>query len=358
MSMLMLVALFAMWSAAVYRVGVALRQPATHRTEFAVWVTFVAAAATGYAARPQLDAAVGIPNVTNLGSRLALCIAIAAGQLFLRDMRSPKPNPHGRHWILAASVATAAISVISWSLAPLHDAEHLDLATVDPSIATWLYAVAIYVYDGWAVVVTTRYVSRNLDALRRTDPPAAVAAFLVRASGWTGVPVLMLWAVHVTLAQVAGVPEPYLERVSAVLFPVSLALMGAGLLMIPLLPVMQHRRTALRLSGSLQPLWETLLIHHPEVRLPRRGPLMAGWLTPRITAQRQLIEVSDALEEHWVPRVESIEALAVAVRSPQAVGSTQTAKDVLLALDQTPWPGPLLHLSDAITRTREPSHAR
>jgi hypothetical protein len=50
----MLVALLAMWAAAVYRIGVALRRPATRRTEFAIWVTFVAAAATGYAVRPQL----------------------------------------------------------------------------------------------------------------------------------------------------------------------------------------------------------------------------------------------------------------------------------------------------------------
>jgi Family of unknown function (DUF6545) len=357
MSMLMLVALLAMWSAAAYRIGVALRQPATRRTEFAIWVTFVAAAATGYALRPQIDAAVGIPNITNLGSRIALCIAIAAGQLFLRDMRSAKPNPRGRHWILASSLVTAAISVIAWCVAPLHDAEHLDLATVHPSIATWLYAVAIYVYAGWAVIVTTTYVSRNLDALRRTDPPAAVAAFLVRASGWTGVPVLILWGAHVTVAQATRAPEPYLERVSSVLFPVSLALMGAGLLMIPLLPVMQHHRNARRMSGNLQPLWETLLTQHPEVRLPRRGLPMAGWLRPRITAQRQLIEVSDALEEHWVSSIASLEALAAALRSPQAIGSSQNAKDVLLALDHTPWPAPLLHLSDAVTRTREPSHA-
>ena len=356
--MLMLVALLAMWAAAAYRIGVALRQPVTRRIEFAIWVTFVAAAATGYAVRPQLDAAVGIPNITNLGSRVALCIAIATGQLFLRDMRSAKPSPRGRHWILAASLVTAAISVITWCVAPLHDAEHLDLATIHPSIATWLYAVAIYVYAGWAVIVTTTYVSRNLDALRRTDPPAAVAAFLVRASGWTGVPVLMLWAVHVTLAQLTGVSEPYLERISSTLFPLSLALMGAGLLMIPLLPVMQHRRNALRLTVSLQPLWETLLSQHPEVRLPRRGLPMTRWLKPRITAQRQLIEVSDALEEHWVFSVQSLEALAVALRSPQAIGSSQNAKDVLLALDRTPWPAPLLHLSDAVTRTREPSHAR
>jgi hypothetical protein len=85
---------------------------------------------------------------------------------------------------------------------------------------------------------------------------------------------------------------------------------------------------------------------------------MAGWLRPRITAQRQLIEVSDALEEHWVSSVQSLEALAVALRSPQAIGNSQNAKDVLLALDDTPWPAPLLHLSDAVTRTREPSHAR
>jgi hypothetical protein len=187
-------------------------------------------------------------------------------------MRSARPSPRGRHWILAASLVTAAISVIAWCVAPLHDAEHLDLATVQPSIATWLYAVAIYVYAGWAVIVTTTYVSRNLDALRRTDPPAAVAAFLVRASGWTGVPVLMLWAVHVTLAQLTGVPEPYLERVSSTLFPLSLALMGAGLLMIPLLPVMQHRRNALRLSGSLQPLWEILFEPTPGGEAPAPRP--------------------------------------------------------------------------------------
>lgn len=356
--MLMLVALLAMWSAAVYRIGVALRQPATRRTEFAIWVTLVASAATGYALRPQLDAAVGIPNITNLGSRIALCIAIAAGQLFLRDMRSAEPNPRGRQWIFAASVVTAAISIIAWCMAPLHDTEHLDLATVHPSIATWLYAVAIYVYDGWAVIVTTTYVSRNLDALRRTDPPAAVAAFLVRASGWTGVPVLVLWAVHVTVAQVTGAPEPYLEQVSSVLFPISLALMGAGLLMIPLLPVMQHCRKARRMSGNLQPLWETLLTQHPEVRLPHRGLPVAAPFRPRIIAQRQLIEVSDAMEEHWVSSVQSLDALAVALRSPQPIGSSQNAKDVLLALDHSPWPDPLLHLSDAVARTRVPSHAR
>jgi hypothetical protein len=149
-----------------------------------------------------------------------------------------------------------------------------------------------------------------------------------------------------------------MERISSILFPISLTLMGAGLLMIPLLPMMQQRRTARRLADTLQPLWETLLAQHPEVRLPGRGLPMSQRLTPRITAQRQLIEISDALEEHWVPAVSTLETLALALRDPQSPQCLHNAKDVLVTLDDAPWPEPVLHLSDAVYQTRERSHAR
>ena len=110
----------------------------------------------------------------------------------------------------------------------------------------------------------------------------------------------MIWIAHSGAAQVLGIPTPLLDQVSGALFPIALSLYAAGLLMLPLLPALAHRLAARRLAMQLDPLWRLALRHHPHVQLPLRQDRLTRTLDPRLVAQRRLIEISDALEEHHV----------------------------------------------------------
>ena len=99
-----LVTVAVLWSAAAYRGTVAVQKPAAWRTSMAVSVAAVAAATTAHVNRLDIDAALGQPNATNLGSRLALCLAVAGGQLYQLDTRQPgAPRSKRRRILLVGS---------------------------------------------------------------------------------------------------------------------------------------------------------------------------------------------------------------------------------------------------------------
>lgn len=350
-----LVTVAVLWSAAAYRGALAVQKPATWRTSMAVSVAAVAAATTAHVNRLDIDAALGQPNATNLGSRLALCLAVAGGQLYQLDTRQPGAPTSKRRRILLAGTATAAVSVIAWFAAPIHTVELADLANAPRHPASLVYAVSIYLYLLWFQIDMAQYAHRSYRSAKATDPPAAAAVALLGASAWCGAAVLLIWIAHSGAAQVLGIPTPLLDQVSGALFPIALSLYAAGLLMLPLLPALAHRLAARRLAMQLDPLWQLALRHHPHVQLPLRQDRLTRTLDPRLVAQRRLIEISDALEEHHVAPARTMPELAHAIAAPPvAPHDGISAKEALTALDSAPWPQPLITLSTTLKSARRP----
>jgi hypothetical protein len=351
MTITVLLAVGALWGTAGYRVHLAHRRPAAWRTALALSVASIAAAATGHLVRTRLDEWLGLPNVTNLGSRLALCVAVASAQLYLLEIREPDASrPHRRRITVAAAVM-AAVSVAAWTVAPIHAVELADLADAPRHPASAIYAVTIYLYVAWFQVDLARFSHHNVKAARAADPPAAVAVALIGASAYAAIALLLAWTAHNLSEQLLDRPTPVLDRLAAGLFPVPIALLALGLLALPLLPQVAHRLAARRLVLRLDPLWHVLVSRHPHVYLPPRQDRLWQALDPRLAAQRRLIEISDALEEHRVEPPLTIHELAKAVDAPSAQGDL-TAKDALVRLDDAPWPQPLIHLSEALLADR------
>ena len=295
-----LVTVAVLWSAAAYRGALAVQKPATWRTSMAVSVAAVAAATTAHVNRLDIDAALGQPNATNLGSRLALCLAVAGGQLYQLDTRQPGAPTSKRRRILLVGAGTAAISVIAWVAAPIHTVELADLADAPRHPASLVYAVAIYLYLLWFQIDMAQYAHRSYRSARATDPPAAAAVALLGASAWCGAAVLLLWIAHSGAAQVLGISTPLLDQVSTRHVPhrpepVRSRPAHAS-------PAARARPPPRRTTARVQldPLWRLALRHHPHVQLPLRQDRLTRTLDPRLVAQRRLIEISDALEEHHV----------------------------------------------------------
>lgn len=343
----------ALWSAAAYRANLARTKPAAWRTALALGVCALAIATTSHFNRARLDEWLGLPNATNLGSRLALCVAVASAQLYLLETRRPDATVARRRAIYAGAAVTGLASVIAWIAAPIHRVELPDLADAPRLPASLVYAVTIYLYLAWFQIDIARYAHRSFRGARDSDPPAAAAIALIGASAWAGCAVLLTWTAHSTSTQVLDRPTPLLDRVATVLFPIPLTLFAIGLLALPVTPAISHRLAARRLTLRLNPLWQAILNQHPHVHLRLRQDRVRQTLDPRLGAQRRLIEISDGLEEHHVESPSTMHELARAIASPPVPGGPLTAKDALAQLNGSPWPEPLLSLSDALEATRQ-----
>lgn len=345
-----------LWSAAAYRGVRASRRPAAWRTALAVAVTALATAATAHFNRIRLDEWLNVPNVTNLGSRFALCIAVAGAQIYLLGTRHPDVPDGRRRAIYAAGTLTAATSLAAWLAAPIHTLELADLAEAPRHLASLVYIVTIYLYLAWFQVDMARYAHQSFRSARATDPPAAAAIALIGASAWAGVAVLLLWATHSSVAQSTGRSTPILDRLATILFPLPLILFASGLLALPVLPALAHRLAARRLTHQLEPLWRLVVDQHPHVHLPLRQDRITRAIDARLSAQRRLIEISDALEEHRVAMPHTLTELARAIGEPPAkLPTALSAKDALTQLNKAPWPEPLISLSDTLRATGRPA---
>ncbi len=353
MTALEILTVIALWSATAYRAHLARTKPAAWRTALTLGVGALAVAATGHFKRARLDEWLGIPNATNLGSRFALCVAVASAQIYLLETRQPDATVARRRAIYAGAAATGLVSVIAWVSAPIHAVELPDLADAPRHPASLVYAVTIYLYLAWFQVDLARYAHRSFRAARESDPPAAAAIALIGASAWAGCLVLLTWTAHSTATQVLDRPTPLLDRLTTVMFPIPLTLFAVGLLTLPVTPAISHRLAARRLTMRLDPLWQAILNQHPHVHLPLGQSRVRQILDPRLCAQRRLIEIADGLEEHHVESPGTMHELARAIASPSMPGGRLTAKDALAQLNRSPWPEPLISLSEALEGTRQ-----
>lgn len=343
-----------LWAAASYRTLRAIRNPRWWRAWLSVSLAALALAATAHPFRGRLDLALGIPNLTNLAGRSLLCLAVVGAQFYLGGVKGPDAAGPGRTRIVAVGAAAVCVSCASWAMAPIHDVELLDLGIAPRHAATLVYAVTVYVYLAWFLLDLWNYARRTYRAARSQDPPAAAVIALIAASIVAGLLTLSAWTADASVSQVLGVRSSVLDSVAAVLFPVAMTLFALGMFSLPVAAIVSHQLAARRLSQQLEPLWEAVLSTHPEVALSSGRYQRIPGLGLRWKAQRRLIEVCDGLEAHKVASVGSLDELASALRAPTSHAAHDlSAKDVLVQLDGTPWPQPLVDLSTAMSRQRQ-----
>lgn len=350
MTPLAVAATAALWTAAAYRVTLAVTRPAPWRTALSIATLGLAAGATAHFLAAAIDEALGIYSFAGLLTRLPLVAGIAAASVYLHDLRG-RMTAAARHRIIAGAAITTVCTAAAWAAAPIHDHEVLEFGTAAPNPATWIYVVGIYAYGAAFLVELTRYAHSSRRDQLSMDPPARIALTLIEAAGVSGILSLVLFAANVTNGQLRGQPNPTLNAVAVALFPVPLTLLAAGLVLLPLAQQLDHRRTARALARRIEPLWRAIIRQHPDVHLP-----LNRWRTsPRLIAHRRLIEIVDALEKHRVdPAIGTIDELAAAITQPSGPHDLRTAKDALVLLDPAPWPAPIERLSDAITPAQDP----
>lgn len=356
----MIAAVLILWAAAAYRLVLAVRDPAPWRSTIAVALTFLSISATGALVRVPVDHWLGIPNLVNLAGRVALTIALIYGHRYLDALSFPGAPQRRAVTHAGVGAVVIALSVSAWILAPIHDVELPDLAAAPPSPASLVYSITIHLYAAWFIISLISFSARERRRLQVDDPPVAGAVLLITAGCWVGLVTLALFVGRTIFGQVAGRPDPHLDPMTNVLFPVSLLLFGAGVATIPLMRIVIHWVSARQRIDELDSLWRFVRAQHDHLHLPMPGRSTLPFLAPSLVAQRLLIEIADALEERIVNEPLDLDDLARSLAAPVAVhtGQCLTAKDALVALDRAPWPAPVFALSAAYARIGDPTHVQ
>lgn len=327
--------LLVLWAATLHRLGIIVRHGVTRwRVYLAAAVGMLALATTIYFHRDGFNRLLGAANIDGLATRALVTAAWTGVQLYTVGLRALPPDQHRAATRARLTVAAVAIATmtLSWLLAPIHDRPLDDLAraadTAPGSGLFWLgvYTIGFYAYLGWLVLDLGGFARARAGGMRRDDPAGALAASLVGVGSYLGIPVLALWALNVA-ATISGHPTPTLSPLSNILFPLPLAVLAVGLLMVP---VGEQWRLA-RKVRTVTPLWKALTLADPAVRLPM--PLLRRYRLD-LTLHRRLIEIADALERLTIAApVTSLDDLARAVTTGRGPGPS--GKDLLHQLTPT-----------------------
>lgn len=329
------------WAGAAYRVHMALRRRARHRTLLAVSALGMAAATTLYLGREGLDNWLGVPNVSLLLMRVVGMCAGMTGLLYLQDVRGDGPSIPAIQRTAAASIVTV---VIAWIFAPLHQEQLHDIATLPLGWAT-VYGAVLYFYGAFVFAVCTKVAIAHVRETRHTDPAGAVSTSLIALASVVAIVIIVLFLGNL----VAG--RPWLHALRTTLVPLPAVLMILGWVAIPLVAPLIRWIAASTTIRRTERLWSALVSRHPEVRLPL--PASTHFSRP-LRAERKLIEIADSLEHHTIEPARSLLELAQAVTNPPVPGG-ESARIALMRLDRAPWPRPVLHLADAVS-TLKASH--
>lgn len=323
-----------LWTGALWRVRMARLYPSRHRRLMAQAAAGMAAATTLYLYRDALDALLGVPNLALLLMRIVGIFAGMSGLLYLRDIR---PAGLGRAAIVQTALAAMVVVTVAWALSPLHDRPLSDIATLPRGWPT-VYGAVLYLYGAFVFAICAQVGIQHAKATRTTDPAGAAATALIAAASISALAIILLFLGNL----LAG--RPWLHTLRTALVPLPAVLMILGYIAIPLVAPVIRWMTARATIRRTRGLWEALVAQHPAVELPL--PVTTRF-SRALRAERRLIEISDSLEQHTITNVHSLGGLAQAVVHPPAEHG-QSARSVLLSVDRSPWPTPVLHLADAL----------
>lgn len=327
------------WCGALWRLWMALRRPSTHRNLLANAAVGMAVATTLYLLRDDLDSQLGIPNLSLLLMRIVGIYAGMTGLLYLREVGSFGPR---RRLIVGISVTAMGLLAVAWVFTPIHATQLSDIATLPRGWAT-VYGAVLYLYAAWVFTVCARTAFQHAREVRRTDPAGAAATALIAAASVVALLIIVLFLGNL----LAG--RPWLHSIRTALVPIPAVLLIVGVVAIPLAAPVIRWFSARATIRRTEPLWNALVSHHPEVQLPMPA---TSQFSRTLRAERRLIEIADSLEQHTTPRARSIPELAHAVLAPPDTHG-EPARSVLLRIDDSPWPAPVLRLADAITDLTE-----
>ncbi len=231
-------ALAILWAAVAHRVYLLRRYGlASWRVYLLVAVAALALATTFHFYRTDLDVLLGVPSLTGLVDRVVLTISWVAVQLYVLDLRRLDGRTHrrGRETRLLIAAVVILAMVISWFAIPVHHADVTDLTPYAREPAVLVYTAGFYVYVVWLLVDLGSFAASRMRAIRRSDPFGAVAGALIAFACALGVVVLGLYVAYVATAFV-GHRYSSLDRWGTLLFPMPMALLALGLLLIPMGP--------------------------------------------------------------------------------------------------------------------------
>lgn len=320
-----------LWIATGYRILI------MYRKGYARWRVYLAGAlacltiaTTLYFSRAEVNDWLGVPNAAALINRVILTTAWVFVQLYTLDLKKLPPVRRVRatRLRLVAAALVVTVMTVAWILAPIHTHDLPDFAPVAASPAVVIYTVGFYGYIVWLLLDLGTFAHKHAAAMAATDRPGSLAAGLIAAACYLGLPVMALFTSNV-LTAAAGHANATLDRLGNLLFPVPMAVLAMGMLMLPLLPQITRRRNALKQLRDITPLWAHLVQTHPDVHLELPGASGVPLLHPEVTVQRRLIEVADALESVTVGKqtAPNLTALAIALAGPSDDGPS--AKNLL-----------------------------
>ena len=331
-------ALAILWAAVVHRIYLLRRYGlASWRVYLLIAVAALALATTFHFYRTDLDVLLGVPSLAGLVDRVVLTISWVAVQLYVLDLRRLDGRTHqrGRETRLLIAAVVIVAMVISWFAIPVHHTDVTDLTPYAREPAVLVYTAGFYVYVVWLLVDLGSFAGSRMRAIRRSDPFGAVAGALIAFACALGVVVMGLYVAYVAMAFV-GHRYSSLDRWGTLLFPVPMALLALGLLLIPMGPRLARWTRARRELREIEDLWAYLVSARPSVHLNRGDGLSRSLAAPGAVLQRRLIETADALADVDVPIAvpAAPEALADALCRPLPRGEGRPAADVLKALSQ------------------------
>lgn len=326
------VVLVVLWLAAAYRLWVSLTQPTTlWRTSFTIAVCAVSVSLTFHEAASRIDAALGVPNLAGLASRVTMLVGLGFLLVYHEHLRQADVPARRLVGHLVVATVVIAVEIAAWTIAPVHDREIHDLLEYATAPSVVLYCVAFWVYLASVLAFASRTCLAGGRTFRRTDPARSASLLLIGIGELLGIPVLLMWTASI-LVRLQGGDADALNRLGDLLLPWPVLLYSLGVLSLLPIPYVLAVVSRWREWRKLRPLWADLVRRYPEVHLDLKvtgGPL--GRLQLRV--ERAVIETRDALRVAPVdaPSVEepaAVEAVARALRRPAGDVAT-CAADVL-----------------------------
>lgn len=318
-----------LWLATGYRVWIIYRKGyAPWRAHLAAGIGGLAIATTLYSIRARFDEWAGVPNLSALVNRVVITAAFLFIQLYVLDLQKPSHHRQALRVRVSGAALVTVVTTAAWVMAPIHAVELLDFTPVAANPAVVVYTVGYYAYLSWLLLDLAIFTQREAATMKHTDRPGAVATGLIAVGCYLGIVVTALWTLNV-VAVVAGHPTSRFAQAGLLLFPAPMAVLAAGLLMLPLLPQITRRRDALRQLRNITPLWAHLVRARPDVRLALPGTLRLSMLHPEVSVQRRLIEIADALEAITVPADTAVTLPGLVEALDGPAGDARSAKGVL-----------------------------
>lgn len=282
-----------LWVAAIHRLVVSLRGPATlWRWSFTVAVLALAAGSTALALGSTVDTALHVNNIGTLLIHITVGISAGSVTVYLLTLRADRVRSAHITAAVGLSVVALLVMGIAWAKAPFHSAEYPDLAFAPLSGWSVTYFATWYAYLTCVLAITTAWCRSELQATAHQRRSVRVGLSTIGISTGIGAFGFILGMTRVV---VHASTEGHLSAVSVVsntLYTISLTGIAIGTVFFVIGPHVErwrHHRTLLR---DLAPLAARIRQLYPAIVLDEKDMARQP---ATVRAQRLVIEISDGL---------------------------------------------------------------